>query len=46
MSIAELRIALQEVWDVVPEDFIVELLESMPERCKAVVEAGGEYTRF
>lgn len=46
MSISELRIALQEAWDAVPEDFLIELLESMPERCKAVIEAGGGHTRF
>ncbi|EED11622.1 transposable element tc1 transposase, putative [Talaromyces stipitatus ATCC 10500] len=44
MSTIELRIALQEAWDAVPEDFLVELVESMPERCKAVVEVGGGYT--
>lgn len=46
MSISELRIALQEAWDAVPEHFLIELLESMPERCKAVIEAGGGHTRF
>ena len=46
MSTSKLRIALQEAWDAVPEDFLIELLESMPERCKAVIEAGGGHTRF
>jgi transposase len=46
MSISELRTALQEAWEAVPEDYLIELLLSMPERCKAVIEASGGHTRF
>jgi ketohexokinase/beta-glucosidase len=46
MNIFELRIALQEAWEAVPESYLAELLESMPERCKAVLEAGSGHTRF
>jgi len=46
MSISELRIVLREAWDSVPQSYLDELIESMPERCKAVIEAGGGHTRF
>lgn len=46
ISLADLRIALQEAWKELSEDFLTELLESIPERCKAVVKAEGGHTRY
>ncbi|EED17445.1 transposable element tc3 transposase, putative [Talaromyces stipitatus ATCC 10500] len=42
----DLRIALKEAWEALPESFLEELIESMPERCKAIIEAKGGYTRY
>jgi transposase len=41
-----LRQAVQEAWDAVPIEYLTELLQSMPARCRAVVEAEGGFTRF
>jgi hypothetical protein len=46
MTLSELKIALKEAWDALPADFLKYLLESMPERCRAVIEAGGGHTKF
>ena len=46
MSIRELRIAIGEAWESVPESYLKELIESMPERCQAVIDAEGGHTRF
>jgi hypothetical protein len=46
MTLSELRIALREAWDAIPADFLHDLLKSMPERCRAVIEAGGGHTKF
>jgi hypothetical protein len=46
MTLSELRIALRETWDAIPADFLQDLLRSMPERCRAVIEAGGAHTIF
>jgi hypothetical protein len=46
MTLSELRIALREAWDAIPASFLQGLLKSMPERCRAVIEAGGGHTKF
>lgn len=35
MSYDRLGIAVREAWDAVPEDGSMELLDSMPDRCKS-----------
>jgi hypothetical protein len=30
----------------VPESYLLELLESMPARCRAVIDANGMHTRY
>jgi hypothetical protein len=46
MTLSELRIALREAWDAIPADSLHDLLKYMPERCRAVIEAGGGRNRF
>jgi len=45
-SYDKLRRYVQEAWDALPESFLAELLASMPERCKAVIEANGMHTKY
>jgi hypothetical protein len=37
---------LPEAWDAISEDFLENLLISMPHRVKAVLDADGWYTRY
>ena len=46
MSYDKLRAAVKEAWEAVPEDYLMELLDSMPARCQAVINAKGMYTKF
>jgi hypothetical protein len=42
----ELRTAIIEAWNTVPESYLLELLKSMPARCQAVIDADGKHTRY
>ncbi|OBR11336.1 hypothetical protein CH63R_03632 [Colletotrichum higginsianum IMI 349063] len=37
---------VQEAWDALPEEYCGQLLESMGQRCQAVIEANGGHTSF
>jgi transposase len=41
-----LRAAINAAWEAVEEDFLLQLLEAMPARCQAVIEANGLHTRY
>ena len=41
-----LRSAVREAWDAVPDDFLNQLIDDMPKRCKAVIRADGKHTPF
>jgi transposase len=41
-----IRGALQEAWDALPETYLQELLDSMPARCQAVINAEGRHTQY
>lgn len=45
-SYDKLRQWVKEAWEAVPDDYFKELLESMPDRCKAVIEANGMHTKY
>lgn len=45
-SYDELRIAVVAAWEAVEEAYLEELLESMPARCQAVIDAEGRHTRY
>ena len=43
---AELSVAFQRVWPLIPMAFINRLVNSMYRRCAAVINAGGGHTRY
>lgn len=46
LSYDQLRIAVREAWDSIPASYLVELIESMPNRCQAVIDADGGHTKY
>lgn len=46
MTYDELRKAVTEAWEAVPEDWLIELVRGMKERCQAVIDANGMYTKY
>jgi hypothetical protein len=40
----ELRAAIIAAWEAVPPAYLLELLESMPARCQAVIDANSMHT--
>uniref|UniRef100_A0A3B3RC03 Tc1-like transposase DDE domain-containing protein n=1 Tax=Paramormyrops kingsleyae TaxID=1676925 RepID=A0A3B3RC03_9TELE len=45
-DLAELRVALVEEWNALPQDNIMRLVRSMRRRCQAVIAANGGNTRY
>ena len=45
-SYKRLKEAVKEAWEAVTHDRIRELIREMPERCRAVIEAKGLYTKY
>ena len=45
-NLRQLRQAIQEQWDNIPQFRIANLIASMPHRCRAVHEARGGHTRY
>ena len=45
-TVLELRLAIQEEWDNIPQVIIARLISSMPRRCRAVHDAFGGHTRY
>ena len=41
-----LKRAVQEAWDAVTPDILEEIMATMHDRCKAVIEAEGRYTEW
>ncbi len=37
---------LKQAWDDLPNDILTRLVESMPDRCKAVIAAKGGATKY
>jgi len=46
MGYDQLRAAVQRAWEVVGAIELQELIDNMGERCKAVIEADGKFTKF
>lgn len=42
----QLRVWVKEAWDALPDDFLYDLLVSMPDRCEAVIKANGMHTKY
>ena len=45
-TMEELQDIVAEEWAKTPKEYLRKLARSMPERCKAVIEAHGEHTKF
>jgi transposase len=45
-SIPDLRMAIQEEWDLIGQNAIQKLINSMNRRCQAVISARGGHTRY
>ncbi len=45
MNYEQLRTAVQKAWDEVPEELLKSLVGEMKDRCQAVIDAEGKYTR-
>lgn len=45
-SYEELRAEVMRAWEVVPTEYLKELPEPMPQRCKDVLAAGGGSTKW
>lgn len=41
-----LRVIVQEAWDRISEEYLQWLIDSMPERCQAVIDAKGGHTKY
>ena len=41
-----LRGIVQEAWDSITPELLGDLLGTMKERCQAVIDAGGGYTKY
>lgn len=37
---------VEEAWRELPESYLESLINQMPERCKAVIEANGMHTKY
>ena len=45
-SYDQLRCFVKEAWDMIPEEKLLDLLKEMPQRCQAVLDADGKYTKY
>jgi transposase len=45
-SYDQLRVAIREAWDSIPIEYLEELIDSMPARCQAVIDARGGHTKY
>jgi hypothetical protein len=45
-SYDKLRRYVKEAWEALPDSFWQELLDSMPARCQAVIDANGMHTKY
>lgn len=46
LSYDKLRDAVHEVWDIITREQLLELIESMHQRCQDVIDAQGGYTKW
>ena len=45
-TLPELMAALEKGWAELPQSLLTKLVESMPRRCQAVIDAGGNMTKY
>lgn len=46
LSLTALRTAIQEAWDAIPEDLLLRLAHSMPDRLRKVIAADGRSIEY
>lgn len=46
LSYDKLRQVIRATWDAVPQEFLDKLIDSIPARCQAVIDAIGGHTPF
>ena len=46
LSYDQLRQLVRAAWDDIPGEFFEELIQTMPARCQAVIDAGGGHTPY
>ena len=46
LTYPRLRSAVNEAWDAVPADYLSQLIDEMPARCQAVIDAKGKITKY
>ena len=46
LSKAAMEVAVRAEWDAIPEDFLMELVRTMPERVRDVITTQGEHTKW
>lgn len=46
LSYDRLREAVQAAWNYITEETVKDIIDSMPARCQAVIDAGGGHTRY
>ena len=45
-SIAQMKLALEKIWNKIPKELCMHLIESMPKRIQACVKACGGHTKY
>ena len=45
-ELEELQDVIADEWQKTPTDFLIKLAHSMPKRCQAVIDAGGDHIHF
>jgi hypothetical protein len=45
-SYSKLRVVVLEAWEAIAYADVLDLIRSMPARCKAVIDAGGWHTEY
>lgn len=45
-TINALQDGVADIWENLPDDYLIKLVESMPTRCKLVIEAKGQYIHY
>jgi hypothetical protein len=46
LGLIQLRAALVDAWEAVPEDWLLRLVHSMPRRLQMCIEAGGDTINY
>lgn len=45
-NLKQLSRAIRQIWRTLPFEYAVNLVESMPRRCQAIIDSGGDWTHY